>query len=96
MNADKILEQAAATFRERNALYADNYKRIGAMMHAMFRDGLTINTPEDWTRMYFVMAIVTKLSRYGAQWQSGGHKDSAHDAIVYAAMLEAYDDRSTP
>jgi hypothetical protein len=29
-----------------------------------------------------------KVTRYAAQFENGGHLDSAHDACVYAAMLE--------
>lgn len=85
----QLLAQAMATYGERNATYADNYKRYGEMIVALFGGRLPrLQTPADWNRMGVYMQCVAKLSRYAAQWEAGGHKDSAHDLIVYAAMLE--------
>jgi hypothetical protein len=60
-------------------------------MHSMFPDGLTLTTPEDWTRLYFFMANQVKMSRYATNFENGGHTDSSMDAAVYSAMLHAYD-----
>ncbi len=86
-----ILEAAVQTFRERNEIYNDNYLRLAKASNAMFPTGLTLQTEDDWVRLYFFLAIVTKLSRYATNWKTG-HKDSIHDAVVYSAMLEAYDE----
>lgn len=90
--ADK-LEAMAATFRERNKIYGDNFVRVGHAMHAMFPAGLTINNPQDWTRLYFFMLQQVKSSRYATNFTKGGHADSVHDAAVYAALLEAFDEQ---
>lgn len=90
--ADK-LEAMAATFRERNKIYGDNFVRVGNAMHAMFPAGLTINSPADWTRLYFFMLQLVKASRYATNFETGGHADSVHDAAVYAALLEAFDEQ---
>lgn len=87
-SADKILAEMAETFRQRNQLYGNNYHRYGAMMVALFPKGLTLTTVDEWNRLALLMCIQMKVSRYAQQFTKGGHVDSAHDAAVYAAMLE--------
>lgn len=89
--ADK-LEAMAATFRERNAVYGNNFERLGHAMAAMFPDGLTLKGHDDFTRFYFLILQQVKLSRYVTNFHKGGHADSVHDMAVYAALLEAYDE----
>jgi hypothetical protein len=89
--AADILDQAANTFRERNKVYGNNFVRLGNAMHAMFPDGITVNSPEEWTRLYFLLLTQVKMSRYATNWKTGGHADSSLDASVYAAMLNAFD-----
>lgn len=91
--AAEALDEMAATYRERNLVYRDNFIRIGDTMHALFPAGLKIDTPADWVRLYFFMLGIAKKSRYATNWQTGGHKDSIHDSGVYAAMLEVFDDQ---
>lgn len=88
LNASELLEAAAATWRQRNALYGDNYKRFGAVMVALFPNGLTLDTVDDFNRLGVFVQCVSKLSRYAENISRGGHQDSAHDLAVYAAMLE--------
>lgn len=92
MNALEILEESAALFRERNALYGSNYQRQGALLLALFPEGgiPEITTEEDANRLHVFVACVTKLQRYAHNWKQGGHLDSARDLIVYAAMLEEF------
>lgn len=91
INGGDILEAAAATFRERNKVYGDNYLRIGEMMRGMFPDGLTVKTAHDWNRLHILLLGIIKLSRYAVNWDEGGHQDSIHDNTVYSAILEAID-----
>jgi hypothetical protein len=60
-------------------------------MCALFPNGIELKTYEDWMRMQFVMLDVVKSTRYAQNFKHGGHQDSAHDKIVYAAMLESTD-----
>lgn len=90
MNADQILEQAANTFRKKNKIYGDNYKRVGECLAAMFPHGLELKTADDHNRFQIFNLILVKLSRYAVNWKSG-HIDSIHDAMVYCAMLEDID-----
>lgn len=92
--APRRLEAAAATFRQRNALYGDNWLHFGVAMKGIFPDGLRCDTVDDWNRLGIIVQCVAKLTRYGIQFAAGGHLDSAHDMCVYAAMLEELTDRS--
>lgn len=85
-----ILEAAAATFADRNKQYGGNYKRIGDLLMAIFPEGgiPVVNTKEDANRLNLLIDCLGKLQRYAHAFKQGGHKDSAHDLIVYAAMLE--------
>jgi hypothetical protein len=91
MRADKILEDAAKTFRDRNKVYGDNFLRVGAVMQGLFPDGMTIKTEHDWNRLHILLLGVVKQTRYVQNWGKGGHQDSIRDSAVYAAMLEMID-----
>ncbi len=86
----KLLSAAAATFAERNAMYGDNYKSFGQVLLACFGGAIpAINTVEDVNRLSIIIQLVGKLTRYCVNFEEGGHQDSAHDGIVYNAILEA-------
>lgn len=91
-NAGDILEEGGKTFKERHKVYGNNFLKVGDMMAAMFPDGLTIYTPEDWVRLELLMMKVVKISRYAENFTKGGHQDSVHDDMVYSAMLENVDE----
>jgi hypothetical protein len=86
-----LLESAAATFRERNAIYGDNYKHFGTVLAGMFPNGLTIRGEQDFNRLGVFVQVVSKLTRYANNFEKGGHQDSIHDTQTYAAMLEELD-----
>jgi hypothetical protein len=90
MSPDDELEKAAKTFRERRPIYKDNYLRVGKALDALFPEGVVLKTEHDHIRYHLFSWIVGKLSRYAVQWNNGGHPDSAHDLVVYAAMLASY------
>lgn len=83
----ELLRAAAQTYDERSRVYGDNYKHFGAVMAGCFPNGLVIASEDDWCRLGILVQIASKLTRY-AQSFADGHVDSAHDTIVYAAMLE--------
>jgi hypothetical protein len=83
-----ILDTMAATFRERNATYGDNYTRIGPTLALLYPDGITLKTPDDFVRFHFIVLIVVKLTRFTSSGST--HIDSVHDLGVYAAMLESF------
>ena len=85
MRADEILEQAAATYRERNKEYGENYRVFGRVMDALFPDGLTIKGQDEWNRFHLWLLAVVKMTRYVQNFKDG-HDDSILDEIVYLAM----------
>lgn len=91
LNAGDILEEAAKTFKERNKVYGNNYELVGAMTQACFPNGVVLKTERDHRRFHILSLLLVKLSRYVRNWESGGHQDSIHDAIVYCSILETID-----
>lgn len=81
-----ILFQMAETFKERNAVYGDNYKMVAKMMAVLFPNGVP---PELVVQDHFHLfeLILVKLSRYAISGLT--HIDSIHDLAVYAAMCES-------
>lgn len=88
LEADKILEEMAKTFRERNAIYKDNYIALGEVFVALFPDGISLKTKEDYITFNFLLQVVGKLTRFARTGST--HLDSVHDLSVYGAMLEAW------
>jgi hypothetical protein len=88
----ELLRACATTYEERNKLYGDNYKKFGRVMEAMFPNGLTLRSIQDFNRYGIFVQCVSKIMRYGENLEKGGHQDSAHDLSVYAAMLEELTD----
>ncbi len=86
-----ILEEAAKTFRDRNAVYGDNWRLVGKVMNGLFPNGLEIQSVEDWERLHILLLLVVKMTRYAVNFKNG-HVDSIRDATVYGAMLEMIDE----
>lgn len=82
-----ILRAAADTYEERNKVYKDNYKRIGAMLEALFPEGVHLRSADDFARWQLFTLKVEKISRLATSGLT--HKDSAHDDIVYSAMVQS-------
>jgi hypothetical protein len=84
----EILRAAANTFEERNKTYGQNYKQVGPAMVALFPNGVTLRTADEFTRWHMFELIVVKMTRFA---NSGlAHEDSIHDAGVYAAMVQSF------
>lgn len=92
MSGADILQEAAQTYRKRNAVYGDNFLKVGKIMAALFPDGITLRSEDDHNRFHIFMLAVVKQTRYVHSWAAGGHADSSHDLTVYSAMLEAIDE----
>jgi hypothetical protein len=89
---DQVLDDAARTYRERHPIYGRNWHKVGGALAAMFPEGITLRTPEDFTRFYLFVLQIMKQTRYAHNFASGGHSDSALDTVVYSAMLAAIDE----
>lgn len=89
----EILREAAKTFEQRQAEYGDNYKCYGKIMEGLFPEGIHIEPGDTATMQHLglVHNCVHKLARYCYDIKRG-HKNSAHDLSVYAAMLEELTD----
>ena len=85
-NAADILDGMAATFRERNAVYGDNFKMVGKLMAVLFPNGAPAELLHS-DQFHLFELILVKLSRYAISGLE--HVDSIHDAGVYCAMCEA-------
>lgn len=92
MSVPDIMEAGAQTFRDRAALYGPSYKTYGAVMSALFPEGLMVNSVDDWNRLGVLTQVVGKLVRYTGAFDTGGHLDSAHDLMVYGAILQELTD----
>lgn len=87
VSVDERLRCLAALYEERQAMYGDNYKRFGDVMHALFPNGLVLNDAHDFNRFGLFVQMVYKQTRYAAQYEDGGHPDSLDDLSVYTQML---------
>jgi len=85
--AADILAEMADTYRERNKVYGDNYKRVGDVMMALFPNGVTLETAEQFNTWHLFELMVVKITRFANSELQ--HEDSIHDLAVYAAMVES-------
>lgn len=90
MKAISNLEIGAKTFQERNKKYGDSYLTFGAVMASLFPAGLVIaaGDVDAFNRLGIYVQIISKCCRYATSLNVGGHEDSAHDIMVYGAMLQ--------
>lgn len=88
--APDVLERGAETFRQRNGLYNDNYHNAGKLLLALFPNCRIpeILSDKEAAQLSLIVSCACKLQRYAYNLKRGGHPDSAHDLMVYAAMLE--------
>lgn len=84
--AADVLEEMAETYRQRNAVYGDNFRMVGKMMAVLFPDGVPKEVLHSDQFHLFELTLV-KLSRFAVSGLQ--HQDSVHDAGVYCAMQEA-------
>ncbi len=82
-----ILAKMAETYRERNAVYGDNWRNVGHVMLALFPNGVHLESAQAFNEWHLFELIVVKLTRFANSKLA--HADSIHDIAVYAAMIEA-------
>ena len=85
-NAGEVLDGMAATFRQRNAVYGDNYKMVAPLVRALFPHGVPpeLVVTDQW---HLLELKLVKLSRFAISGLT--HVDSIHDDGVYSAMIES-------
>jgi hypothetical protein len=86
-DAADILAEMAETYRERNKIYGDNYKRVGDVMTALFPAGVSLTAPQAFNVWHLFELMVVKMTRFANSGLT--HQDSIHDLAVYAAMVES-------
>jgi hypothetical protein len=86
-SAADILAATADLFRERNAVYKDNYKTVGKVMAALFPNGVQLKTEDDYNFWHLFELTIVKMTRFTNSGMR--HVDSLHDMMVYVAMCEA-------
>ncbi len=87
----EMLAELAELYKQRNVLYDNNYKMFGYAMIAMFPEGVTLKSVDDFNRFGIFVQIISKATRYGQQFNNGGHADSLDDVAVYSQMLQELD-----
>jgi len=85
------LHKAAELYKERNKLYGDTYKNHGKTMESLFPAGIEIEGVHEFNRFGIFNMMISKICRYAANYDSGGHDDSLHDLSVYSQMLKELD-----
>jgi hypothetical protein len=86
MQTSEILMDMAKTFEERNGKYGNNYLMVGPIMKILFPNGVPPGLLADPSFHLFEL-IVVKMTRLAISGLS--HKDSAHDAAIYFAMIDS-------
>ena len=86
----EILNTIAETYHDRQKRYGKSYLRFGAVASGLWPQGLRLDSHQDFVRHGILIQIISKLVRYADK--PAGHKDSAHDMALYAAMLEEQTD----
>lgn len=81
----EIMQEMAATFKERNTTYGSNYKQVPKLVEVLFPEGVPpeLIMSDQW---HLFELILVKLSRFAVSKLS--HVDSIHDMAVYSAMIE--------
>ena len=92
-SVSSIFIAAEETFRERNAIYKDNWVVCGEVMKALFPVGVSLVTQKQQEIFSILTQIVGKLTRFAASGCT--HQDSIHDLMVYAAIVESVLDENT-
>jgi hypothetical protein len=87
----EMLRECADVFEERRRQYGENYRQFGPVMLALFPNGLTLRTIDDFNRFGLFVQNVSKMTRYASNFERGGHDESLLDQSVYAQMLRQID-----
>lgn len=82
----EILESMAQTYRDRSKVHGESFRRVGPALSALFPDGITLKTEQDFCQFHLLDWMVGKMCRFSATGMN--HADSIHDIGAYAAMSE--------
>src|SRR4051794_28068023 len=94
MNVATQLRRAAELNEQRDGVYGDSHERLAAVLAALFPAGVRLQTVHDHARFSLLVSIISKITRYCVAWDRKPlDPDHMRDLSVYAAMLEATDER---
>lgn len=86
IDAAALMEELAERFRERNGKYKDNWRNLGDVMVALYPEGITLRTADDFVKFHLLEWTLGKVTRF----VNSDDGDSIEDAAVYAAMIGSY------
>jgi len=90
----KELRTKADLYKQRNAIYGDNYHRFGPIFSLLMENqSLNVKSTHDMARLGVLVQLVSKITRYAENFNRGGHDDSLDDIAVYAMMLKELDQK---
>lgn len=86
ITAAEVLFGMAKTYKERNAVYGDNFRMVAKLVSVLFPNGVPseLVATDQWH--LFELKLV-KISRFAISNLT--HQDSIHDDAVYSAMIES-------
>lgn len=86
-----ILSQSHDVYKDRSAIYKDNFRSVGRVMVALFPEGRPpLVTAEDYDRWHIFELLIIKLTRYANNYDQP-HEDSLLDQLPYLGILGALD-----
>ena len=87
MSVEDIIEKARLTYLERGKQYGNTWD----ITHALYPNGVVLDTPQASARFHILQWMIGKLVRYA----NSGAIDCIHDAGVYAFILEHIDSEAS-
>lgn len=86
-----ILSQSHDVYKDRSAVYKDNFRSVGRVMVALFPEGRPpLIEAADYDRWHIFELLIVKLTRYANNYDQP-HEDSLLDQLPYLGILGALD-----
>lgn len=86
-----ILQGAADVYKDRNAVYKDNFRMVGKTMEALFPEGRPpLVHAAEYDRWHIFELLIVKLTRYANNYDTP-HEDSLLDMLPYLGILGGLD-----
>lgn len=92
MEVPNLLEEAKQIFNERGAVYGKNYYQAGKLLTALFPEGISLRTEDEFLRFITFYMVLLKAGRYAQVLARGEfHKDTIMDMGLYSFILGEVD-----
>jgi hypothetical protein len=94
----ELLEEHKETYEKKNEDYGDSWRLVGPALYVMMnQESVTLDSPEDWTRVSLYVRRMDKMIRsLQMEMDDGKHlnyesvMDTHGDESVYAVMAEQF------